>query len=157
MRPNRKQVYLSLCAAFMLYLLPWQGFGLMLRPDFVMLTLVYWMLRAPRLCNVGTVWTMGLLVDLASGGLFGQYALAYAISAFFALTYQRRLVLFTAWQQAAYVLAILLLTQVSLLILKLFGGDALPGWSYFLPSVSGVLLWQLLFSRIRAADGKDAA
>lgn len=140
----------------MLYLLPWQGFGLMLRPDFVLLVLIYWMLRAPHLCNVGTAWTVGLLVDLASGGLFGQYALAYVISAFVALTYQRRLVLFNAWQQAAYVLALLLLTQTTLLVLKLFAGDDLPGWGYFLPSVSGVLLWQLLFSRIRAANGKDS-
>ncbi|HQR50233.1 MAG TPA: rod shape-determining protein MreD [Methylophilaceae bacterium] len=156
MHPSHKHVYLSLFAAFILYLLPWQGFGLMLRPDFVLLVLIYWMLRAPHLCNVGTAWTIGLLVDLASGGLFGQYALAYAISAFVALTYQRRLVLFNAWQQAAYVLALLLLTQTTILVLKLFSGGGLPGWSYFLPSVSGVLLWQLLFSRIRAANVKDS-
>jgi len=128
----------------------------MLRPDFVLLVLIYWMLRAPHLCSVGTAWTVGLLVDLASGGLFGQCALAYVISAFVALTYQRRLVLFNAWQQAAYVLALLLLTQTTLLVLKLFAGGGLPGWSYFLPSVSGVLLWQLLFSRIRAANVKDS-
>jgi len=158
MRPvSLSQIYLSLLAAFTAYLLPWSGFGLVLRPDFVLLVLIYWMLRTPQLCNVGTAWTMGLLVDLASGGLFGQNALAYTISAFVALSYQRRLVLYNEWQQAGYVLLLLLLTQITLLILKLFAGSGLPGWGYFLPSLSGVLLWQLLFSRIRAAGSRDSS
>jgi rod shape-determining protein MreD len=157
MRPvSLKLVYFTLAVAFMLYLLPWAGFGLMLRPDFVLLVLLYWLLRAPQLCNVGTAWVMGLLIDLASGSLFGQYALAYALAGFFAIFYQRRLVLFSAWQQAGYVLLLLLLSQVTLLVIKLLAGNAPPGWGYFLPSLTGVLLWQiLLFSRVIGADPKD--
>ncbi len=157
MRPvGLKQIYFSLLVAFMLYLLPWAGFGLLVRPDFVLLVLLFWMLRAPHLCNVGTAWTMGLLADLASGSLFGQYALTYAITAFVALSYQRRLVLFNDWQQAGYVFVLLVLTQITLLILKLFGGSGLPGWSYFLPSITGVLLWQVVvYSRVRVTGQKD--
>ncbi len=157
MRPvSLKDIYFTLLVAFMLYLLPWAGFGLMLRPDFVLLVLLYWLLRAPQLCNVGTAWTLGILVDLASGSLFGQYGLTYALTAFVALTYQRRLVLFNDWQQAGYVLLLLLLTQITLLILKLFSGGDLSGWNYFLPSISGVLLWQVVvYSRIRVTGNKD--
>jgi rod shape-determining protein MreD len=157
MRPiGLRDIYFSLILAFTLYLLPWAGFGLVLRPDFVLLVLIYWLLRAPHLCNVGTAWVLGLLVDLASGSLFGQYALAYAVTAFVALTYQRRLVLFSEWQQASYVLLLLLLTQITLLILKLFSGSDLPGWTYFLSSISGVLLWQVVvYSRIRVTGNKD--
>lgn len=159
MRPvSLKDVYLTLITAYLLYLLPWAGFGLLIRPDFVLLVLLYWMLRAPHLCNVGTAWVMGLLIDVASGSLFGQYALAYSVTAFFALFYQRRLVLFSAWQQAGYVLLLLLVAQIVLLAIKLLAGNALPGWGYFLSSLSGVLLWQLLvFSRVINADGKHAS
>lgn len=158
MRPvGLKDIYFPLLAAFMLYLLPWAGFGLLVRPDFVLLVLIYWLLRAPHLCNVGTAWMMGLMVDLASGGLFGQYALSYALTAFVALTYQRRLVLFNEWQQAGYVFVLLVLTQITLLILKLFAGGDLPGWSYFLPSISGVLLWQVVvYSRVRVTGIKES-
>lgn len=158
MRPvNLKDIYLTLIVAFMLYLLPWAGFGLLIRPDFVLLALLYWMLRAPHLCNVGTAWMMGLLIDVASGSFFGQYALAYSVTAFFALYYQRRLVLFSAWQQAGYVMLLLLVSQVVLLVIKLMAGNALPGWGYFLSSLSGVLLWQMLvFSRVINADSKNA-
>jgi rod shape-determining protein MreD len=81
--------------------------------------------------------------------LFGQNALAYALTAYFAVSYHRRLALFNIWQQAGYVLLLLLLTQITLLILKMFAGAEIPGWGYFLPSISGILLWQLvIFFRI---------
>lgn len=151
-----KAILLSLMCAYMAYLLPWAGFGLMLRPDFVLLVAIFWMLRAPQYCNVGTAWMLGLLIDVGSGSLFGQNALAYTITAFLAVVYQRRLVLFNEVQQTGYVLLLLLLNQSVLLILKLFAGDPLPGWSYFLPSVTGILLWQVIvYSRVRVTGVKD--
>jgi len=148
-------IYLSLLFALVLQILPWSGLGLMLRPDFVLLTLIYWLLRAPQLCNIGTAWFVGILIDIATGGLFGQNALAFAFSAFFAVIYQRRLALFNIWQQAAYVFALLVLTQATLLVLKLFAGGESPGWVFFLPCISGILLWQtVIFSRI-GIDGQS--
>ncbi|MDP2247935.1 MAG: rod shape-determining protein MreD [Nitrosomonadales bacterium] len=144
-----KNVYISMLLALICQLLPWAGFGLQIRPDFLLLVTVYWLLRAPHLCNIGTAWFAGLLVDLITGGLFGQNALAYALTAFFAVRYQRRLSLFNIWQQTAYVFALLLFTQTTVMVLKLFSGGDLPGWNYFLHSVSGILLWQIvIFSRI---------
>lgn len=143
-----KHVYISMLLALICQLLPWDGFGLQVRPDFLLLVTIYWLLRAPHLCNIGTAWFAGLVIDLATGGLFGQNALAYALTAFFAVSYQRRLSLFNIWQQTAYVFALLILTQTTVMVLKLFGGSDVPGWGYFLHSVSGILLWQIvIFSR----------
>ena len=138
-----KSIYLSLLAAFICMLFPWSGLALTLRPDFMLLVILFWLLRAPNQCSVGTAWFMGLWVDLASGGIFGQYALAYTITTFFAVIYQRRLVLFSSSQQLVYVFSLLFLSQLILLILKTFAGKEFMGWSYFLPSITGVLIWQL--------------
>lgn len=138
-----KTVYLSLLAAYICILFPWSGMALSLRPDFMLLVILFWLLRAPNLCNVGTAWFMGLFMDLAMGGFFGQCALAYAITAFFAVIYQRRLVLFSKTQQLVYVFLLLLLSQLVLLVLKTFTGTEPVTWSYFLPSVTGAVLWQL--------------
>jgi len=144
MLPNkRRSIYTSLCIAFVCLLLPWSGITLTLRPDFLLLVLIYWLIRAPNLCNIGTAWMVGLLMDLATGGTFGQYALAYTITAFFAAIYQRRLVLFNSTQQLFYVFLLLLIAQLSLLLLKTFVGAQFLGWSYFLPSLTGVILWQV--------------
>jgi len=138
-----KTIYLSLLLAFICLLLPWSGFMLTIRPEFLLLIIIFWLIRAPNLCNVGTAWFAGLLMDLATGGTFGQYALAYTVTAFFAVMYQRRLVLFSGTQQLVYVGLLLLISQISLLIIKIFAGMQLIGWTYFLPSVTGVLLWRL--------------
>jgi rod shape-determining protein MreD len=77
-----KTLYFSVLLAFMSLLLPWSQTALLVRPDFMLLVLIFWLIRAPNLCNVGTAWMLGLLVDLAAGMVFGQYALAYTVTAF---------------------------------------------------------------------------
>ena len=67
-----------------------------------------------------------------------------SLTVFVAVSYQRRLALFSPWQQAGYVFVLLLFAQIILLILKLFAGEESLGWSYFLPSISGIVLWQLV-------------
>lgn len=138
-----KSIYLSLLVAFVCLLFPWSGLALTLRPDFMLLVIIFWLLRAPNQCSVGTAWFMGLWVDLATGGIFGQYALAYTVTTFFAVIYQRRLVLFNSTQQLVYVFSLLFMSQLILLILKTFAGKEFLGWSYFLPSITGVLVWQI--------------
>ena len=78
----------------------------------MLVVILYWILRAPNLCNVGTAWLAGLLVDLATGSLLGQHALSFSITAFIALSYQRRLVLFNMWQLLGYVAALLTFERV---------------------------------------------
>jgi rod shape-determining protein MreD len=124
-------------------LLPWSAKMMQIRPDFVLLVIIYWLIRAPNLCNVGTAWFVGIFVDLATGGTFGQYALAYTVTAYFAVSYQRRLVLFNSLQQAFYVFLLLIISQLTLLLLKIFSGAEIFGWQYFLPSMTGILLWQI--------------
>ncbi len=136
-------VYISLLIALLCQLFPWVGQGIILRPDFMLVVTLYWLLRAPHLCNVGTAWFAGLLVDLATGSLLGQHALSFCFTAYVALSYQRRLVLFNKGQLLAYVLILLLIERVLILLLKLFTGNENPGLAYLLPIISGLLLWQL--------------
>ncbi|MSP86611.1 MAG: rod shape-determining protein MreD [Methylotenera sp.] len=158
MQPNKLQsIYLSIALAFICLLLPWSGFSLTVRPDFMLLVIIFWLIRAPNLCNVGTAWFVGLLVDLATGGIFGQYALAYTVTAFFSTSYQRRLVLYSEIQQLFYVGLLLIISQIILLIIKTFSGGQFIGWIYFLPSITGVLLWFLavLFGLDIGARARD--
>jgi rod shape-determining protein MreD len=137
-------VYFSLLIALLCQLFPWVGQGIIFRPDFMLVVILYWLLRAPNLCNIGTAWFAGLLVDLATGSLLGQHALSFSITAFVALSYQRRLVLFNVWQLLGYVFALLVIERTVILVLKLFEGNDNPGWHYFWPIMTGLLLWQLM-------------
>jgi rod shape-determining protein MreD len=137
-------IYITLLIALLCQLFPWVGQGIIFRPDFMLVVTLYWLLRAPNLCNIGTAWLAGLLVDLATGSLLGQHALSFCFTAYVALSYQRRLVLFNKGQLVVYVFILLLIERIVILLLKLFAGNENPGWVYFLPIFTGLLLWQLM-------------
>lgn len=153
-RTKLSYIYFSLFLTYLLLLLPWSQQALMFKPDFTLLVLIFWMIRAPNLCNIGTAWFVGLLVDLATGGTFGQHAWAYTISAFVTMSYQRRLILFNRFHQFLYVFVILVTSQLVLLILKTFSGVPFAGWVYFYPSIFGVLLWGLSYVFKLHTDGR---
>lgn len=143
-RVNGMMVTITLLIALIFQLYPWSGNGIILRPDFLLIVTLYWVLRTPNLCNVGMAWLAGLLVDLSTGSLLGQHALSFAFTAYLGLAYQRRLVLFNKLQLAVYVLLLLIISRVIVLVLKLFEGNEGPGWSYFWPIVTSLILWQAM-------------
>ena len=135
---------LSLFIGLMLNLLPWNGIALLLRPDFVALTLLFWSIREPRRMGIGVAWAMGLMIDVADGVLLGQNALAYSLAVYTALILHRRILLFSPWQQTFYALLLLLLLQLMTLLIRLATGAAFSGMGYFASSFTGALLWPLL-------------
>ena len=135
---------LSLFIGLMLNFLPWNGIALLLRPDFVALTLLFWSIREPRRMGIGVAWAMGLMIDVADGVLFGQNALAYSMAVYIAFILHRRILLFPPWQQAFYAFLLLLALQVVTLLIRLITGAMFTGTIYFASSLSGALLWPLL-------------
>ena len=132
-------IYLTLALAFVLQLMPWSGW---FRPEFVLLTLLYWLLRSPHLCGIGTAWVVGLLLDLVTGVLFGQHALAYTLTAFLALFYQRRLILFTNLQQTGYLFLLLLFNQAIMVLLQAYTGEHhLLG--FMLSNLLSLFIWHI--------------
>jgi rod shape-determining protein MreD len=150
LRPVRPlYVALTLLGALLLNLTPLTGWVLVLRPDFVALTLLYWGIHQPRRIGFLPAWLLGLAVDVADGSLFGQHALAYSVLMFSAIALHRRVAMFGVRHQMLHVLVILLLMQVIVLAVRAAAGGVYPGWWYFVPSIVGALLWpgtRLLFT-----------
>lgn len=144
-------IALTLFVALMLNLLPWQGLLLATRPDFLLLVLLYWAVNQPLRIGMGAAWAMGIAMDVADGALLGQYALAYTVTIFLALTLHRRIQAFGLWQQALHVSMLLLTSQVLVLLVHLASGADFIGWHYFLASVTGTLLWAPLALLIQYA------
>lgn len=137
-------VALTLLLALLFNLLPADGIWLVLRPDFLALSLLYWCIQQPRLMGVGVAWMLGLMMDVGDGTLFGQHALAYSALAYAAEYFHRRVLRFPLWQQAVQVAALLFFCALLVLIVRLMGGAAAVSWTYFLPAASGALLWPLI-------------
>ena len=72
-------VIVMILLALMLTLVPLPEALDPLRPDWVVLILIYWAMTAPRSYNVGSAWIIGILLDVAQGTLLGQHALALCV------------------------------------------------------------------------------
>jgi rod shape-determining protein MreD len=123
---------------------PLSGVALIVRPDFLALVLLYWCIQEPRYVGVGVAWMFGLVMDVADATVFGQHALAYAVLAYAAEYFRRRVLRFPLWQQAPQVAVLLLACAALVMVVRFVGGAAMPPWTYFVAPFVGALLWPLL-------------
>lgn len=128
-------------------------------PDFVAVTLVFWILHEPRRVGVGLAFLFGLLMDVHDGAVLGQHALAYTVLSFMALTVHRRLAGFTPLSQMFQVFPMLLAAHAVSLTVRMFAGGMFPGWTLLLAPVFEALLWPvadwLLLAPQRRAPDRD--
>ncbi|HEX6137526.1 MAG TPA: rod shape-determining protein MreD [Casimicrobiaceae bacterium] len=158
LRPVRPWfIGLSLLAGLGLNLAPVSGTALALRPDFLALVILYWCIQEPRYVGVGAAWFLGLLMDVGDATLFGQHALAYAVLAYGAEHFRRRVLRFPLWQQAVQVAALLVLCALVVLVVRFVGGARLPGWTYVAPPLVGALIWPLVSVLLQAPQRPSRA
>ncbi|AKH37015.1 MULTISPECIES: rod shape-determining protein MreD [Nitrosomonas] len=141
---KRSFIFLSLLLALLFNLLPLQGIMLLLRPDFVSITLLYWSIHYPQRIGMSLAFMAGLAMDVSNSSMLGQHALAYCVITFFGMILHRRLRLFNSFQQAPQIFWILLIAQFAIFLTGLLGGSYFPTWYYFFPSVTGALLWPVI-------------
>lgn len=137
-------IFISLAAAFSLNLLPWQGMALLVRPDFLLIVLIYWCFEEPRRVGAMSAFFLGLLVDVGESSLIGQNALVYSLSAYLALTFRLRILRFNWILQALHILPIIFLGQALFVLQQVMLNNSFPDWAYFLRSVLAMLLWPVL-------------
>jgi rod shape-determining protein MreD len=152
--PTRPMVYLCLALALALSLLPWAGTIRWLVPDFVLMTLLYWNIRAPRLAGLGTAFALGLLIDVAHGVLMGLNALAYCTATFVVLMVRRRLENFDAARQTPQLAPVLVGKEALVLGLGLLLGHGFADWRWLAAGVVGAALWIPLVWTIDRLTGR---
>lgn len=122
-----------------------------LNPDWIALVLIYWCIALPERFGVFTAFVIGLLSDVLTGSLLGQYALTYVLISYFSIMQHRRLRQFPLLQQCLFVL-ICLLGERSLIfgveIMKASAGQ-LP-LAFWYPILTGAAAWPLVFLTLRS-------
>ena len=142
-------ILLTFVIALFLTVIPLPEWARYVRPDWVGLVLIYWCMALPERVGVATGWFTGLLVDMLTGSLLGQHALALTVVAYLTLRFHQRLRLFPVWQQAVTILVLLILHQLlALWVSRIIGRPGVP-WFFWMPSVLSMLIWPLVFSMLR--------
>ena len=140
--------WLTIILAMALTIIPWPMPALYLAPDWVLLVLIYWALAMPETAGVGKAWFVGLLVDVLTGQLLGQYALAYAASIYLSIKQHKRIRHTPVIQQSLFVCLILLVTQIIVFWVERINSQAMP-ISSWLPVLTGGCLWPVILVLMR--------
>lgn len=135
-------VWTTLLAAFAMNIVPLGRVPAM--PDFLALVLVFWNVHQSRRIGVGVAFVFGLLMDVHSGAVLGQHALAYTLLSFFAITVHRRLLWFSVPSQALQILPLFFAAHAVSLLVRMAAGGMFPGWELLLAPVFEALLWPIV-------------
>lgn len=135
----------SLLLALLFGLMPLPELLVPLRPYWLGLVMIYWLLEAPDRVGLGFAFVMGLAADLVFGTLFGEQAMRLVMLAFIVLRFRARLRFFPLSQQAGAVFLLLLNDRVIAAVIRLFQGEGLPPLGFWISPLSGLLLWPWLF------------
>ena len=141
---RRWPVLLCFVAALMLAIAPMPDWAVPFRPDWVTLTLIYWIMILPHTYSVGSAWLIGLILDVAQGTLLGQHALALSFVAYVTVKFHLQLRVFPVSQMTATVFALLALYQFILFWINGVAGINAAAVTYWGPVISGAIIWPVL-------------
>lgn len=140
----------TLVVALMLVMLPLPEWAQPFRPDWVTLTLIYWVMAVPERFGVIFAWVLGLLLDVTQGAILGQHAIGMVLVIYIVQMQYLRIRVFSLLQQSLVVFVLLIIKQLLVLWVNGLVGQAPEDMlSYFLPSLTGAIIWPWLFIILR--------
>lgn len=127
--------------------IPWQlGY---LRPQWVELVLIYWIMALPHRIGIFSAWVLGLFVDVLTGSLLGQHGVAFIIVAYIASSLYQRLRMFAVWQQSLIVFVTIGISQLVNFWVENFVGLSQWDMRFLLSALVSAMLWPWVFLVLR--------
>lgn len=105
-------VIFTLVVAYILAVVPLPDWVNVLRPAWVPLVFIYWVIAMPHKIGVVSGWAIGLVLDAITGTVLGQNALALALIAYIAYVLHLRIRVFPLWQQCLSILVLVGIYQL---------------------------------------------
>jgi rod shape-determining protein MreD len=144
MQERKALKWISFTVAILFSLIPLPGWGAWLRPDFLALLIIYWVMTTPDRVGLRTAWLLGILVDIIQGNLFGLHALSYCLLAYVVITLHQRLRLFPMMQQSVCVLFLIALQELIVVWIEGITGHPPQNFGYLLSIGTSMLAWPWL-------------
>ena len=147
MRDSRSRalpITVSLLIALGLTILPLPDLIDALRPDFLVLVVLYWAITAPQSGGLSLAFFGGLALDVTQGVVLGQHALALVLMAAWTTNICLRLRVFPLLHQTLSIFAILAGYQFILFWIDGATGNPVTSFGRWLAPLTGALIWPVL-------------
>ena len=138
---SHARLLLSTLVALILTVLPLPPWADVVRPAFLVLTVIYWSVNAPRAGGLAIGFFAGLMLDVFQGPVLGEHALALSLITYIAVREHQRIRSKPAIQQALIVFAALILYEVVLFMIDGWTGNPVTSPLRWVHTVTGALIW----------------
>lgn len=142
-------VIMTIFAASCLAVLPMPEWANWARPAWVLMVVMFWTLSIPGQVNVGFAFASGLWMDLLTGTLLGEHALAMTVVIYMVCRSHQRINMYPVMQQTLSVLFFVLVYQAVMYGVQGFIGQPPLTRMYWLTSLTSMLLWPWLVAMLR--------
>lgn len=140
-------IVITIIVAMLLMLMPLADSLRFARPEWVLMTLIYWAMALPQRVGVGYAWGVGLLMDVLMGGPLGVGAFSYALVIYLVLRFHLQLRQYPLWQQALSIMTMVLVVEIPVILMA----SSFVNWYVWLPVVTTTILWPVVYVVLRAA------
>jgi len=138
---SRGRLLLAALVALILTVLPLPPWLDVLRPAFLVLTVLYWSVNAPRTGGIAFGFFAGLMLDVFQGPVLGEHALALSIVTYIAVREHQRIRSKPAIQQAMFVFVALVFYEVVLFMIDGWTGHPVTSPLRWVHTLTGALIW----------------
>ncbi len=138
---SRTRLLLSALVGLALTALPLPPWLDMARPAFLVLTVLYWSINAPRSGGLALGFFAGLMLDVFQGPVLGEHALALSLITYIAVREHQRIRSKPAFQQALIVFAALVVYEFVLFAIDGWTGHLVTSPVRWIHTLTGALIW----------------
>jgi rod shape-determining protein MreD len=151
---SRARMLLSALIALILTVLPLPSWADMVRPQFLVLAVLYWSVNAPRTGDIAFGFFAGLMLDIFQGPVLGEHALALALISYIAVREHQRIRSKPMFQQALIVFAALVVYEFVLFAIDGWTGHPITSPLRWIHTVTGALIWPFAAAMLTYGAGR---
>jgi rod shape-determining protein MreD len=122
-----------------------------LRPEFVTIFVIYWVIFSPQQTSLMLIFWVGCLQDLLEASLLGQHALALLTVAYLSLLLGQRFKHYLVWQQSVVVFLLVMAHQLVDNWVHSMQGASAVSLEFLMPAFTSALFWPLIWMFLEKA------
>lgn len=149
---NSVVVVVSIIIAMVLAILPLPQSAIWLRPEWVLLVVIYWTVCYPEQFGIITAWFIGLLLDIITGTVLGEHALAVTAVSYIVNKFSLWLRLLVMPQQMIVICLLAVLYQVLIFWIQGLLNEAPTSLFYWSSSLISAIVWPWLYLLLKDCE-----
>ena len=114
------------------------------RPAFLVLTVLYWSIMVPRAGGLMLAFIGGIAIDVFQGSLLGEHALALAFVSYLGIRLSLLVRAKPLFEQSLFVFAALMVYEALLFVVDGWSGHPLTTPTRWVHTLTGGLIWPLV-------------